>query len=629
MKKLLSVLLTVVLIVCIAPVGIAVNAATSGNYTYEVKSGKAIITDVNTNISGDITIPASLGGYTVTTIGDRAFYECNRLTGVTVPEGVVEIGEAAFGFCQKLANVSLPTTVKTIADGAFSDCIKLDGITIPDSVEVIGDLAFSNCDNINEVVIPNSVTRLGEYAFGWCNRLSKVTVGNGVSVINAGVFFDCQNLDSVKLGNNVASIDDLAFYNAQISNISIPNGVTRIGNSAFENCYKLEQITLPKTVENIDNYAFCNCSLLSVVWYWGEESSTINIGHYNECLTDATWNYGLCEDGEHIYSGSCLKGCTACGWTPTAHSYTNACDKRCNECDAVRSIKSHTHAECFNGYSEELYGYWDITVSKSCVYTLKPSSKYTGEFNVHNISVFDKDNQKVLYYERLGGFPLVAGQDYTVKFRYDCSDEINGTLGWTKTRIADTIFTDVSSSEWYNDAVTYSVGRGIISGYGGTTKFGPGDNIQRQDFLVILARLDGVDLTSYGNKKSAFPDVPEGSYYEAAVNWGSEKGIVSGYQNGKFGTGDKITREQLVTFLYRYAGYKGLNTSYTTTQKNKVKNTYTDYKNVTDYAQDPVIWAVTNGVINGKTSTTIVPGGNALRCEVAQIMYNIFLKDIF
>ncbi len=362
---------------------------------------------------------------------------------------------------------------------------------------------------------------------------------------------------------------------------------------------------------------------------------------------------------EHRYDNNCDASCNICGATrtPSAHKYDNTCDTTCNECGATRSI-THTYsnncdAECnvcgaTRTPSAHVYDNsqdttcnvcgavrevtpleWEISVTKTGVYTLKPNSKYTGSFSTNKIIVLDKSGNIVKFNESKGGFPLVADQDYTVKFNYDCSDDINGTVTWTKTRKADTIFTDVSSSEWYNDAVTYSVGRGIISGYGGTTKFGPGDNIQRQDFLVILARLDGVDLTSYGNKKSAFPDVPEGSYYEAAVNWGVEKGIVSGYQNGKFGTGDKITREQLVTFLYRYANYKGLNTSYTTTQKNKVKNTYTDYKNVTDYAVNPVIWAVTKGVINGKTTSRIVPGGNALRCEVAQIMYNIFKNDIF
>ena len=320
-----------------------------------------------------------------------------------------------------------------------------------------------------------------------------------------------------------------------------------------------------------------------------------------------------------------LSASAVCG----THTYTNACDNTCNVCGTARTIKTHTYTECFNGYSTNLFGAWIISVTRTGIYSLRPASNYSAEYNVHDIAVLDKQGNAVHYNESIGGFPLVADLDYTIKFRYNCEENISDIIKWATPRKSSTIFTDTSSGEWYNDAVTYSVGRGIISGYGGTTKFGPGDNIQRQDFLVILARLDGVDLTSYGNKKSAFPDVPEGSYYEAAVNWGSEKGIVSGYQNGKFGTGDKITREQLVTFLYRYANYKGLNTSYTTTQKNKVKNTYTDYKNVTDYAQDPVIWAVTNSVINGKTPTTIVPSGNALRCEVAQIMFNMFKNNIF
>ncbi len=310
------------------------------------------------------------------------------------------------------------------------------------------------------------------------------------------------------------------------------------------------------------------------------------------------------------------------------HTYTNACDNTCNVCGTARTVKPHTYTECFNGYSTNLFGAWIISVTRTGIYSLRPNSNYSAEYNVHDIAVLDEQGNAVHYNESIGGFPLIADLDYTIKFRYNCEENISDIIKWATPRKSSAIFTDTSSGEWYNDAVTYSVGRGIISGYGGTSNFGPGDNIQRQDFLVILARLDGVDLTSYGNKKSAFPDVPEGSYYEAAVNWGVEKGIVSGYQNGKFGTGDKITREQLVTFLYRYANYKGLNTSYTTTQKNKVKNTYSDYKNVTDYAQDPVIWAVTNSVINGKTPTTIVPGGNALRCEVAQIMFNMFKNNI-
>ncbi len=337
----------------------------------------------------------------------------------------------------------------------------------------------------------------------------------------------------------------------------------------------------------------------------------------------------------HKYDNSCDTICNLCGDVRSiTHTYSNACDAICNVCSATRTPAAHKYDNNKDttcnvcGDVREIFEAaesWEISPIKTGVYNITPSKTLSG-FSKDNLIVLDKQEKEVKYNDSKKGWPLTNGQKYTVKFNKAFSNTNN--LSWKLTEKSNSIFTDVPSGEWYNDAVTYSVGRGIISGYGGTTKFGPGDNIQRQDFLVILARLDGVDLTSYGNKKSAFPDVPEGSYYEAAVNWGSEKGIVSGYANGKFGTGDKITREQLVTFLYRYANYKGIDTNYTSSEKNNVKSTYSDFKNVTDYAVNPVIWAISDGVISGKGGNKIAPSGNALRCEVAQIMYNIFKTDV-
>ena len=95
--------------------------------------------------------------------------------------------------------------------------------------------------------------------------------------------------------------------------------------------------------------------------------------------------------------------------------------------------------------------------------------------------------------------------------------------------------------------------------------------------------------------------------------------------NGKFGVGDMITREQIVTFLYRYAKYKGMDVENLSDTKAKK---YPDFNIVSDFSKDAIIWAIDKGVINGK-SGYIAPQGNAQRCEIAQIMYNIFLKDIF
>ena len=268
---------------------------------------------------------------------------------------------------------------------------------------------------------------------------------------------------------------------------------------------------------------------------------------------------------------------------------------------------------------------WQISVDSTGVYNITPSVSLSG-FDKDSITVYDKNNGVVKFNDTKGGWPLVKDLKYYVKLNRSFSNANN--LSWNPVKKADTIFPDTSSSGWYNDAVTYAVGAGIMSGYK-NGKFGTSDSIQRQDFLVMLARLDGVDLDTYGAKKSAFPDVPEGSYFEAAVNWGSEKGIVTGYQNGKFGVGDKVTREQLVTFLYRYAKYKDYDYSYTSNRETVVSGQYKDFKNVSGFAKDPILWAIEKGVISGKTNTTIVPQGNAQRCEVAKIMYNIFLNDIF
>ena len=117
MKKLLSVLTVIALLVSVVPMGafsITASAATYGNYTYLIENGEAYISNVNQNIQGDIIIPSTLGGYPVTSIGDWSFDQCDRLVSVTIPDGVKTIGEYAFGGCDNLVSVSIPDSVTNI-----------------------------------------------------------------------------------------------------------------------------------------------------------------------------------------------------------------------------------------------------------------------------------------------------------------------------------------------------------------------------------------------------------------------------------------------------------------------------------------------------------------------------------
>ena len=186
-------------------------------------------------------------------------------------------------------------------------------------------------------------------------------------------------------------------------------------------------------------------------------------------------------------------------------------------------------------------------------------------------------------------------------------------------------FPDVPTTLWSHDAIDFAVIKGFFTGYK-SGKFGPTDSITRQDFVVVLARIAKVDLSKYAGR-TKFSDVKAGDYYESAVKWASSNGIVNGYNNGKFGVGDKITREQLVTILYNYAKKMGYSTSVPSNAAAKL-NAFKDAGKVTSYAKPAVIWALNKGIISGMTETTVGPQENASRGQVATILMNISKKGI-
>ena len=133
----------------------------------------------NSSASGDIIIPSSVTyiskTFSVTSIGNGAFYECSSLTSVTIPNSVTSIGKSAFGGCSGLTSVTIPNSVTSIEEWAFSGCTGLTSVTIPNSVTSIGERAFCNCTGLTSVTIGNSVTSIGASAFAGCYGLTSVT----------------------------------------------------------------------------------------------------------------------------------------------------------------------------------------------------------------------------------------------------------------------------------------------------------------------------------------------------------------------------------------------------------------------------------------------------------------------
>ena len=131
-------------------------------YTYTTNNGAITITGY-TGPGGAVTIPNTINGLPVTSIGDQAFVFCSGLTSVTIPNGVTTLGTGAFYGCTGLTNVTIPNSVTNIGDLAFADCTSLTSITIPNSVTSIGEGAFDNCASLTSVMIPDSVTSIGDW----------------------------------------------------------------------------------------------------------------------------------------------------------------------------------------------------------------------------------------------------------------------------------------------------------------------------------------------------------------------------------------------------------------------------------------------------------------------------------
>ena len=255
-------------------------------WTYRINGNAAeIYNDGSCAISpaptGSLTVPASLGGKLVTSIGNFAFENCRRLTGVTIPNSVTSIGSAAFKGCSGLTSVTVPNSVTSIGDFAFSGCSGLADangfvivrnvlyryigdesmVTIPDSVTEIADFAFLGCGMLKTVKIGNGLVRIGRYAFlvdcdgEWYFYNADGTV-NGIIACEYPV---CSCIESfiVAEGNPCYSStngllltkDGDKVIRGINGMVVIPDGVTCIGDYAFQNCTGLTVLTIPDSVE--------------------------------------------------------------------------------------------------------------------------------------------------------------------------------------------------------------------------------------------------------------------------------------------------------------------------------------------------------------------------------------------
>ena len=258
-------------------------------------------TDNKNYVSGVITIPETVSyddnTYSVTSIGDKAFYYCRSLTKVGIPNSVTTIGDMSF--CDSgLKSLEVPNSVTTIKRRSFGNCSAIKDVKIEDGGAVLaisyndyheglfydcpletlylgrdlsyetdyGDAPFAKQYKLNNLTIGNTVTTIGKNAFSSCVGLTKVEIPNSVTTIGERAFYNCSGLASIEIPNSVLTIENDAFHNCDsLAKMEIPNSVTKIGDSAFYNCYSLTNLEIGNSVSSIGNEAFRGCTLLTSI----------------------------------------------------------------------------------------------------------------------------------------------------------------------------------------------------------------------------------------------------------------------------------------------------------------------------------------------------------------------------
>ena len=178
-------------------------------------------------------------------------------------------------------------------------------------------------------------------------------------------------------------------------------------------------------------------------------------------------------------------------------------------------------------------------------------------------------------------------------------------------------FTDVSEKDWFYGDVMFVCENGLMLGTS-KTLFSPYGTATRGMMATILWRMEGSPAPK---GKNGFTDVEAEKWYTDAVTWTAENGIFAGYGKDKFGPDDPITREQLAAIFYRYADYKG----YDLTAKG-ILDTFKDADKITDYAKTAMQWAVSSGLVKGKSGNLLDPQGTATRAEIAAMLHRFIEK---
>lgn len=303
--------------------------------------------------TGDMTIPASVvyseKKYSVKSVESNAFYNCNSLISISLPNTISSIDYNAFCGCISLCSVTLPNNITSIGIAAFYNCSSLASISLPSSITSIGNIAFQGCSSLTSITLPNSISSIGWGAFYGCSSLSSITLPNSITSIEEQTFRNCTKLNSITLPNSITSIGTSAFNGCtSLASIELSNSIMSIGESAFESCKSLKSITLPNSINTLENSVFSRCTGLESI-VLPNSITALGDGTFYECKNLATISLPTTIT---LIGNSVFYGCEALSSVDLPNSITSLGNSTFYNCKNLSSIEL---PNTINSIGEQLF----------------------------------------------------------------------------------------------------------------------------------------------------------------------------------------------------------------------------------------------------------------------------------
>lgn len=545
--------------------------------------------------------------------GDYIFSSCKKLNKVLFSSAIKKIsGNHIFSFCDALSSLELPKDLELISGSWNFACTSIEKLTLPVMLqEIQGEDNFYACEKLSEVVLPAGLRILGDGSFGSCTSLEKIQLPASLIKLNSGTFSGCSELKHIEIPEKVTSIGSSCFAGCEnLTELELPVELQTIGDSCFAGCNGLEAIKLPVGLQSIGSYAFActgitELSVPQTVTSWGDCPIGVTMGDrgyvYDTSRTYVIYFAGDLPEWEGVYG---LPNMTNLYCYFPRDNTTWMEDLR-YLMDGPAFFRIHWLAAGVS-LPESL----ELTVG--CKQQLTEAVQPAEDPNLP--LTWSSSDETVVQVDETGMLTGIApgtavitasagGGAYSARCRVTV---LEGSAPH---------YEDVPEDAWYYEAVQYTSEHGLFQGIT-ETKFGPHITMTRGMLVTVLYRLEGEPAVD--GQTQPFTDVDAGRYYGDAITWAANSGVVNGVTDTRFAPEAAVTREQMVTVLYRYAGLEGADV----TAKADLES-FPDHDQVKPYARDAFSWAVGAGIIQGNSNggvTTLSPRNSATRAQVAAVL---------